>query len=112
MPPKEIKVKIGINDYTIKNPNNGQRIDIESAKMRMTSSKFKDLLFGDAAAMDAYVLTAAIATFSVLIGDDLKKDMGGASLLDLDPLQSKTLTSAYEKYYEWQNKWRDYINQE
>lgn len=111
MPSKEIKVKIGVNDYVIKSPTNGQRIDIASLKQRLTQGKYQDMLYGDAESVQAYQLAGAIATFTVLI-PEINKDTVGLSLDQLDIQQSITLLRAYEEYYEWQNKWREFINQD
>ena len=111
MPSRDIKVKIGTNEYTIKFPTNGQLIDMESLKIQMTSGANKEMLFGTASAREAYLINEAVATFQVLI-PDLKKDLEVKSLLDLDPLQSKSIHKAYEKYYNWMEEWRKVLNQE
>ena len=111
MPAREITIKIGVNDYKIKFPTNGQLIDMESLKIQMTSGTNKDMLFGSTAAREAYLINEAIATFQILI-PQLNKDLNVKSLLDLDPLQSKSVSKAYEQYYDWMEKWRKVLNQE
>lgn len=111
MPSRELKVTIGVNEYTIKFPNNGQLIDMESLKIQMTSGTNKDMLYGSPAAREAYIITEAIATFQILI-PQLTKDLNVKSLTDLDPLQSKTISKAYAAYYNWMEEWRKVLNQE
>jgi hypothetical protein len=111
MPAKTLSVKIGSGEYEIKLLTNGQRIDIESNKIRLTNGTHKDLLMGSASAKQAWVLSEAISIFSVLIAS-LQKDLNVSSLLDLDEYQSRSLIKAFEKFYEWDQKWREYINQE
>jgi len=110
MPSKSLTVRILEGDYEIKLPTNGQRIDIESTKINMTNGAHKDLIFGGPNAQDAYVLVEAIATFSILI-PKLKADIL-KSLLDLDPYQSRSIPKAYQKYYEWDSQWREFLNQD
>jgi hypothetical protein len=112
MPSRVLKVSIGENSYDVKLPNNGERIDIQSLKLRMTGSKHADMLYGDEEAMDAYILTSAIATFTILI-PELSKNLASPlpSLDRYNPI-TRNVISAYEKYYEWNKSWKEFINQE
>lgn len=109
MPSETLKVSIGDYEYDIKFPNNGKLIDIESYKVNLTNGASKSLLFGDTASQEAYMSLCAVATFEILI-PDMFKNMNIKSLLDLNPLQSKQILKAYEKYYKWMAEWRRYIN--
>lgn len=111
LPANQINVKIGINEYSIKFPNNGQLIEIERNKNRLTGGTGQNMLMGDAAAVQAFMLSEAISTFTVLI-PQLKTDLTVPSLLDLNPYQSKSLIKAYEKYYRWMEEWRTVLNQD
>lgn len=111
MPSKEIQIRIGENDYTVKFPTNGQLIDIEKRKVNMTDGTHRSLLLGQASAQQAYILVEAIATFSVLI-PQLDTDLNVKSLMDLDPMQSKSMVNEYiKKFYPWFNEWMDIINE-
>lgn len=110
MPSKEITVKIGQNEYKIKFPKNADLIDIESAKIRMTGGTIKDMAYGGAAAVNAFVAVEAIATFEILLSDQLTKDLTVGSLSDLDSLQLKPVIKAYEQYYKWMTEWREFLN--
>ena len=109
MPARQITVKIGQNDYEIKFPRNGALIDIESAKIRMTGGTNKEFVYGGPSAQNAYLLVEAIATFETLL-PQMTKDLVVGSLLDLDQLQTKTVLKAYERYYQWMQEWRMFLN--
>jgi len=111
MPSDKIKVKIGPNEYTIDFPNNAQLIDIEASRIRMTGGTVKDMIQGNTAAMSAYITVEAIATFEILV-PKLKTDLNCKSLLNLNPQQSQSFLKAYEKYYEWMDQWRVFLNQD
>lgn len=114
MPSKTIQIRIGqgtiVNEYELKMPTNGQRIDIETRKLQLTRGMHKDLVLGSASSIDAYVLVEMIATFGVLI-PQLTKDVNFNSLLDLDALQTRVFLKAYEDYYKWDTEWREFLNQ-
>lgn len=111
LPSRAIEVEINGIKYPIKFPNNGQFIDIERMKIDLTNGNLKALIFGTPNNQVAYLLTEAIATFSILI-PDLAKDLEVKSLLELDPFQSKSLLRAYENvYYPWIESWRKVINE-
>lgn len=111
LPSRAIEVEINGTKYPIKFPSNGQFIDIERMKIDLTNGNLKTFIFGTPNNQMAYLLTEAIATFSVLI-PDLAKDLSVKSLLDLDPFQSKPLLKAYENvYYPWIEAWRKVINE-
>lgn len=110
LPSRTISINIGDRQYSVKFPNNGQFIDIERAKLDLSSGNLKNMLFGTTTGQLAYMLIEAIATFNVLI-PDLAKDLEVKSLLDLDPYQSRELIVAYEKqYFPWIEQWRKIIN--
>jgi len=112
LPSDKIKVKIGMNEYEIKYPNNGQLIDIERLKIQLTAGTHKEMLSGVGIAQHAYLLTEAISTFTVLL-PDMKKDLNVESLLDLNPYQSKSILKAYEKsYYPWIMEWNAVLDEE
>jgi hypothetical protein len=110
MPAKTIKIRIEQNEYEIKMPTNGQRIDIESAKVRITGGASRDLMMGSTSAQDAWILSEAITTFSILI-PKLKEDLL-VNLMDLNALQSKSIVKAFEKFYEWDQAWYKFLNQD
>jgi|LakMenEpi03Aug12_release.lakeMendotaPanAssembly.Ray.scaffolds.fasta_scaffold1052099_1 hypothetical protein len=109
LPSKAITVTIGENDYEIKFPSNGALIDIEAMKISMSNGTHRDMVYTESGQI-SWTLIEAISTFNVLI-PQLKKDLAVSSLLELDPLQSKTIIKAYNKvYYPWISQWRKVIN--
>ncbi len=112
MPARKIAVKIGMNEYALNMPlKNGDEIDIEALKIRMTGGTLKDLAFGGPASMNAYVTVEAIATFEILI-PQLKTDLTVKSLTELDALQFKPVLKAYEGFYKLAAEWRAFLNQD
>lgn len=112
MPANSITIKVGPNEYNIKYPNNGKLIDIERMKIKLTDGTHKDMLFGTNAAQHAYLLTESIATFMILI-PELTKDLTVPSLMDLNPMQTKSIVDAYSRvYYPWMEQWRAIVNEE
>lgn len=112
MPSNELKITIGPNQYTIKFPNNGKLIDIEVRKLSITNGMHKDLLFGaSSASRDAYLAVEAGCTFEILI-PELSKDLNVKSLFELNPFQSRDITQAYQKYYDWMELWRVALSDE
>jgi hypothetical protein len=111
LPSRELKVIIGKNPYSIKLPNNGQLIDIEVNKLTVTNGMHKDLVYGSAASREAYLAVEAGCTFTILI-PDLATDLNVKTLFNLDMLQSKSVTKAYQKYYDWMEEWRAALNEE
>ncbi len=112
MPPRKLTVKIGGNDYEISLPNNGQRIDIQSNKLKVTGSKHSDMLYGDTDAMEAYMLTSAITTFSILAPKLLEDITAPLHELDFYNPITRDLLKAYEAYYDWDKSWKMFINQQ
>ena len=110
-PSRTVKIQIQNNSYDVSFPNNGQLIDIESLKIKMSNDTHGQMLFGTSNSSNAaYILVETIATYSILI-PQLKQDLKVKSLLDLDFLQTKELTRTYNKiFYPWYKSWWDYIN--
>lgn len=112
MPSNTITVKIGPNDYDIKIPTNGQFIDIETRKAKLTDGSHSQMLFGGGAAQQAYMLTEVAATFTILT-PKLLTDLNVLSILDLDPIQTKSLVKAYtEVVYPWLTQIRAVANED
>lgn len=110
LPAREISVTIGSNTYSIKFPTNGQLIDIEAMKISVSNGTHRDMIYSELGQI-SWTLVEAICTFNVLI-PQLKKDLAVGSLLELDPIQSKSIIKAYNKtYYPWIQQWKMVINE-
>jgi len=110
MPSRDLKIKIGENEYKITFPGIGKIIDMERMKIELTNGTQKDMLFGVGSGPEAYVLVEMVAAFSILI-PDLKKDLLVTSLLELDPLRIKPVRKQYETvFYPWWKAWQDVLN--
>jgi len=112
-PSRDITIEIEGNEYSIKFPNNGQLLDIESKKILISNDTMSGLLHSTSlTGQAAYLLVEAISVFSVLLKDDdrFQKDMNVGSLLDLDLIQSKSLIDAYKDVYSpWMSSWMKYL---
>ena len=107
-----LQVEIGPNTYDIKIPNNGQFIDIESRKAKLTDGTYSQMLFGGSPSQQAYLLTEVIATLTVLI-PKLSKDLNVGSMLELDPIQTKQIVKVYTKQiYPWLSQIREVANED
>lgn len=109
MPASHITVKIGTNEYKIEFPNNDKLIKIERYKNSLNGGSGQQMLQSGSMGVQAYLLTEAIATFTILL-PQLETDLNYGSLLELNPFQSKSLSKAYEKYYTWMEEWMRVIN--
>lgn len=112
MPSGTISVTIGPNSYDIKIPNNGQLIDIETRKAKLTDGSHSQMLFGGGAAQQAYLLTEVVSVFSILI-PQLLKDLNTTSLLELNPIQTKEMVKVYtDIIHPWLTQIREVANED
>lgn len=111
MPAMQLVVTINVNDYTIEFPNNDKLIRIERLKSDLMGGYSQDIIRNGASGVRAFTIASAIATFQILLADKFKDSLN-VSLLELNPLQSKTLIKAYEKYYFWMEEWDKFLNDE
>lgn len=108
LPSKELKIEIKGNAYTIKHPNTGQFIDIQSMKAKLTEDNYGSLK-GDYNSDYAKILVDMIATFSVLL-PELKKDLNVPAFLGLSLLESREILDPYiETYLPWITLYLDIV---
>lgn len=113
LPPLEISVPIEINgnrnNYSVKVPDVGQLIDIETSIFSL--KKGTDLIAnGTKSAYLAHIASEMIATYNIMI-PKLKKDLNVESLLDLNPHQTKKMLRDYlEIFRPWWDSWIDIFN--
>lgn len=111
LPSREITINIQGKEYTVKFPNTGQLIDIETMKVRLSGDAQKSLLYSSTpAGQQAFVSIEAISTFTVLCPDmikDLNMDMFELSPIDLKPI----LKEYTDKIHPWFAEWYNIINE-
>jgi hypothetical protein len=107
---KELKIEIKGNIYTLKYPNTGQFIDIQTMKARITDENYGTLkASNDYGADYAKVLVDMIATYNILI-PDLKKDLNVTAILGLSLIESRQLLDPYiETYLPWITEYLDIV---
>lgn len=105
-------------DYVVDFPNVGQQIKIENMKIALTAGNYdimvKTAVNGSKSTNNVLNLVDAIATFSVLIPGlkDENKKLLKENFLEMDPIQAKTITKAYEEYYKWYDKIMKELNED
>ncbi len=111
LPSNTITFKIIENSYTIKYPNNGQLLDIESTKSLLTRQQYHSIAQGEqVSAQRARVTTDWIAFMSICC-PDLKKELLINSFSELDQISSKKILLVYIKeILPWLIKWEDILN--
>lgn len=93
---REISIRIKENAYTVKFPNIGQIIDIESRKAALSSGQYKNLVSaGTRFSIVALDYIDMISTFTIII-PDLIKDMN-IDMFSLDLDKGKELIKVYKK---------------
>ncbi len=92
--------------YEIKFPTVRQLVLIESNKASLTHSQYNSMIYmGTLGSEIALDFTDMVATLSVLC-PEFVKDMKVESLLDLDILDAKMVSEAYqEQVKDWVNQW-------
>jgi len=108
---KELQVKIQGNDYTIKFPNIGQIVDIETNKTFYSKGQHSNLVrSGLVASRLALDLVEMASTFIVVIPDLEKNLMGVTTLFQLDAVAGMDLVKIYrEEFMPWYAKWIDVL---
>jgi hypothetical protein len=110
-PNKNLTIKVQNNEYGINFPNNGQLIDIEAMKHKLSQGTMDMMLLGQTTTSnDAWITVSMIASFTILI-PNLIKSLRVKSLLELTPMQSKELRDVFlNSYLPWYQAWEDVIN--
>ncbi len=111
LPSLELVISILKNEYTLKNPDTGQFIDIEVKKVIIANERNDGLMArGTEESIKASFLIDAIATFSILI-PQLEKDINTTSIYRLTQLQSAQILQVYlKKVHPWLKEWQKVIN--
>lgn len=102
---KSIKINILGIDYTIKFPNVGQLLDIESLKSALTNGTYGDLVrMNTITANEILDIADSIATFSVLV-PEIKNTLKVKSYTEIDAITARKIVKSYkEQYFPWYNE--------
>lgn len=105
IPSSSISFEYEGNNYEIHFPNNGQFIDIEKMKAKMTDGFYSEMKSGSGNGFYASLLVDTISTFSILC-KDLLKDLNTKNIFQLSLIQTKPLVDIYKsQYLPWFNEW-------
>ena len=94
------------NQYSLKFPNIGQYLDVESLRMRLSDGTYQSMLrsnlVSSGIAMD---MIDMISTLTILC-PQLLKDMKSSTILDLDIMEANELLTVYKKDVStWVDSW-------
>ena len=104
MPSQSITFEVGGNSYEIKFPNNGQFIEIERLKAKLTDGFYSEMKNSSGNGYYATLLVDAIATFTVLC-KELIKDLN-KSVYEMTMIEAKPIVDIYtKKYLPWFTEW-------
>lgn len=110
-PNKKLSFKIEDNDYEVTFPNNGEFIEIESMKSKLSRGEYASI--SDNLTLEAQIakytvdLIAFFGTCCPKVRTDLKVD----SLSELDMLSSKKILKVYvDEILPWLKLWIEVIN--
>lgn len=112
LPKTTIEFKIKDNTYTAKYPNNGQFIDIETAKARMAGDTYGAIADSRMTSAQIARHTIDMIAFLTICGPaQLKKDLNVDSFSDLDMIYSKELFKVYLTIIlPWLIEWEQVLN--
>lgn len=113
LPSKSITFKVQENEYTVNYPNNGQLIEIESMKARLTGDSYNAISQGETTAAQFARFTVDMIAFFSTCCPNMKKQLNVATFSELDALSSKKLLNVYIKtILPWMMDWEKVLNTE
>lgn len=110
MPSNSITITYEGNTYEVNFPNNGQFIDIEKMKAKMTDGFYSEMKNGSGNGFYASLIVDMIATFSILC-KELLNDLNTKNIFQLNLIQTKPLLDIYKKdYLPWFDEWSQILS--
>lgn len=111
LPKKTIEVKIGENSYSINYPKNGEFIDIEAFKARLTRDSYNTLVDGNTVASQMARYTVDMIAFLTICCPKIKADLNAPSFSDLEMIDSKKILKVYvNEILPWLTEWENVLN--
>lgn len=113
LPKEKLDFSIDENDYSITFPNNGEYIEIEGMKARLTRDTYNSMAVGvSVSAQMARYTVDMIACLSVLC-PKIKEDLKVESFSELKMIDSKRILKVYiDKILPWLTEWESVLNAE
>jgi len=112
-PEKSITFSVLENEYKITFPNNGQYIELQSTKVRLSRDTYGALSGNYETSSQWAKYTIDMIAFMTILCPKLKEDLKVASLSELDMLSSKVLVKAYiEQIVPWLDEWETLLSTE
>jgi len=110
-PAKEISFKVLDNNYTVKYPNTGQMLQIESMKSTLTGDSYGSFMRAETTAAAIAQLTTDMIAFFTVACPQLRKDLKVDTFSELEALDNKALLKTYVKTIRpWLTEWEQILN--
>lgn len=111
MPSKQVSFSVKENSYTVKFPNNGQFIEVESMKSLLTRTTYNDIAAGGSVSSQYAKVTVDMIAFFHVCCPQLRKDLAVESFSQLEMIDSKVLLQTYIKtIMPWLTEWEIALN--
>lgn len=111
LPKKEIDFSINDNEYGAKYPNNGQFIDIQAMKARLTGDSYNTIADGNTTSSQLARYTVDMISFFNVCCPKLKLDLKLNSFSELEMIDSKKLLKVYVSIIlPWLTEWENILN--
>lgn len=111
LPKSKIEISVSGNDYPIKFPNNGQFIEIEALKARLTRDSYNSMTEGVTTSSQMARYTVDMIAFLSVCCPDIKKDLKVETFSDLEMIDSKKILKIYYKeILPWLTEWELVLN--
>jgi hypothetical protein len=111
IPQKNLSFSIAEVEYNVEFPSNGQFIEIETMKIRLTKDTYHILSEGQTVSSQLARFTVDMIAFFSVCCPKLKENMKVASFSELDMMSSKKIMKVYmDKILPWLTDWDLVLN--
>jgi len=113
LPKEKITITIGENEYSINYPSNGQYIEIEAMKCRLTRDTYNSMSEGSSVSSQLARYTVDMIAFLSVACPKIREDLKADSFSELKMIDSKKILQVYVKsILPWLMEWESVLNAE
>lgn len=113
LPKEKITIAIGENEYSISFPDNGQYIEIEAMKCRLTRDTYNSMASGGSVSSQMARYTVDMIAFLSVACPKIREDLKVESFSELKMIDSKKILQVYVKsILPWLMEWESVLNAE
>lgn len=113
LPKERISIQIEDNEYEINYPSNGEFIEIEAMKCRLTRDTYHAIAGGGSVASQMARFTVDMIAFLSVMCPKIKADLKADSFSDLKMIESKKILKIYiNRILPWIMEWESVLNAE